>query len=266
MASSPLASQPGLFETGAGEGLPALVSRHPRATRETWLGSTLVAYEFQRGQRRTIGLSVGPQGLSVRAPRWTPLAEVEALVQRKADWVLTKLNQLQQASRLAPAATEWREGAAIPYLGRNLALVCAPAHRFDGAGAALDGDRLLLALTRDAGPDRLRDSAQAWLMREARRIFLERLDHFSPRLGVRYSRLKLSSAQTRWGSASADGSIRLNWRLVHLSLEMIDYVVAHELSHLREMNHGPDFWGVVASVLPDYDQRRQALRRVRLAP
>ena len=102
-------------------------------------------------------------------------------------------------------------------------------------------------------------------MREARRIFLERLDHFAPRLGVRYRCLKLSSAQTRWGSASADGSIRLNWRLVHLSLDMIDYVVAHELSHLREMNHSPDFWGVVASVLPDYDQRRQALRRVRLA-
>lgn len=266
MAGNPLASQPGLFEAGAGEGLPALVSRHPRANREARLGGTLVAYEFQRGQRRTIGLSVGPQGLSVRAPRWTPLAEVDALVQRKADWVLTKLNQLQQACPLAPAATEWREGASIPYLGRQLALVCAPEHRFDGVGAALDGERLLLALTRDAGPDRLRDSAQAWLMREARRIFLERLDHFAPRLGVRYSGLKLSSAQTRWGSASADGSIRLNWRLVHLSLEMIDYVVAHELSHLRQMNHGPDFWGVVASVLPDYDQRRQALRRVRLAP
>lgn len=266
MATSPLASQPGLFETGAGDGLTALISRHPRATRETRLGDTLVAYEFQRGQRRTIGLSVGPQGLSVRAPRWTPLAEVDALVQRKADWVLAKLRQLQQASRLAPAVIEWRDGAAIPYLGRSLVLALAPEHRFDKAGAALDGERLLLALARDAGPERLRDSAQAWLMREARRIFLQRLDHFAPRLGVRYSGLKLSSAATRWGSASADGSIRLNWRLVHLSLEMIDYVVAHELSHLREMNHSPDFWGVVASVLPDYDQRRQALRRVRLAP
>lgn len=266
MATSPLASQPGLFDAGAGDGLPALISRHPRASRETRLGAALVAYEFQRGQRRTIGLSVGPQGLSVRAPRWTPLAEVDALVQRKADWVLAKLRQLQQACPLAPVVTEWRDGTAIPYLGRSLALACAPEHRFDHAGAMLDGERLLLALARDAGPERLRDAAQAWLMREARRIFLQRLDHFAPRLGVRYSGLKLSSAQTRWGSASADGGIRLNWRLVHLSLEMIDYVVAHELSHLREMNHGPDFWGVVASVLPDYEQRRQALRRVRLAP
>lgn len=261
-AASSESGQLGLFAPG---GIGGVLHRHPRANRECRLGDELLAYEFQRGQRRTIGLSIGPLGLSVRAPSWTPQSEVDALVQRKADWVRAKLRQLQQVSPLVPAATEWREGAAIPYLGRRLALALAPEHRFDGSGAALDGDRLLLALARDAGPDRLRDSAQAWLMREARRIFLERLDHFAPRLGVRYRCLKLSSAQTRWGSASADGSIRLNWRLVHLSLDMIDYVVAHELSHLREMNHSPDFWGVVASVLPDYDQRRQALRRVRLA-
>jgi len=225
-----------------------------------------VAYEFQRGQRRTIGLSVGPHGLSVRAPRWTPLAEVDALVQRKADWVLAKLRQVHESRRLAPAPLEWRAGAAIPYLGRHLVLELDPGHRFAGRGAELSADRLLLALARDADAQRLRDAVQAWLMREARRVFLERLDHYAPRLGVRYTSLRLSSAATRWGSASADGSIRLNWRLIHLSLEMIDYVVAHELSHLREMNHSPDFWGVVASVMPDYERRRQALRQVRLAP
>ena len=238
-----------------------MLHRHPRANRECRLGDDLVAYEFQRGQRRTIGLSVGPLGLSVRAPRWTPLAEIDALLLRKAGWVLAKLRQ-QQACPLAPAATEWRAGAAIPYLDRSLLLAFAP----DLDRAMLDGDRLLLALAQDAGTDRVRDAAQAWLMRDARRIFIERLDHFAPRLGVRYRSLRLSSAATRWGSASADGSIRLNWRLVHLGHEMIDYVVAHELSHLREMNHGPDFWRWVASVIPDYDRRRQALRRIRLAP
>ena len=74
------------------------------------------------------------------------------------------------------------------------------------------------------------------------------------------TRLSLSSAATRWGSASADGSIRLNWRLVHFALPMIDYVVAHELAHLREMNHSPRFWDVVRSVLPDYEAARGTLR------
>jgi predicted metal-dependent hydrolase len=247
-------------------------SRHPRANRECRLGDQLLAYEFQRAARRTIGLSVGPQGLSVRAPHWTPLAEVDALVLRKADWVLAKLRQLEQASRLAPAPTEWREGSVLPCLGRSLVLeLCpdpgpGPGLCRDGLDAALADGCLRLALARDAGPERVRALAQAWLMHAAQQVFLERLEHFAPRLGVRYRSLKLSSATTRWGSASADGSLRLNWRLLHLELELIDYVVVHELSHLRQMNHGPEFWRVVASVMPDYEPRRQRLRRVRLAP
>jgi predicted metal-dependent hydrolase len=74
------------------------------------------------------------------------------------------------------------------------------------------------------------------------------------------TRLSLSSASTRWGSASADGSIRLNWRLVHFGLPVIDYVVAHELAHLREMNHSEAFWDVVRSVMPDFEQARGTLR------
>ena len=247
-------------------------SRHPRANRECRLGDLLVAYEFQRASRRTIGLSIGPQGLSVRAPHGTPLAEVDALVLRKADWVLAKLRQLEQASRLAPAPTEWCAGTILPCLGRRLMLEldpqpsADPESRPEGLSAALAAGRLRLPLARDAGPERVRALAQAWLMRVAQQVFLERLDHFAPRLGVRYRSLKLSNAATRWGSASADGSLRLNWRLVHLELELIDYVVVHELSHLRQMNHGPEFWRVVASVMPDYELRRQRLRRVRLAP
>ncbi|HEY9238395.1 MAG TPA: M48 family metallopeptidase, partial [Burkholderiaceae bacterium] len=101
---------------------------------------------------------------------------------------------------------------------------------------------------------------QSWLQRQARRVFDERIAHFAPRLRVRVRRLSLSSAQTRWGSASADGSIRLNWRLIHFALPSIDYVVAHELAHLRHMDHSPRFWDVVRSVLPDYEQARGSLK------
>jgi predicted metal-dependent hydrolase len=97
-------------------------------------------------------------------------------------------------------------------------------------------------------------------MRQARRIFLERLNHFAPRLGVQWRRLALSNAGTRWGSASADGSIRLNWRLIHFRQSIIDYVVAHELSHLRVMNHSPRFWDTVRTVVPDYTELRGQLK------
>ena len=97
-------------------------------------------------------------------------------------------------------------------------------------------------------------------MRQARANFEGRLNHFAPVLGVRWKRLTLSQANTRWGSARVDGSIRLNWRLMHFSQAIIDYVVVHELSHLRVMDHSPQFWQTVASVLPDFAQRRQQLK------
>ena len=133
----------------------------------------------------------------------------------------------------------------------------------DTGAAALPGVPRLtlhLGLPQGAAPEQIRDAVQSWLQRQARRIFEERCAHFAERLGVRMRRLSLSSARTRWGSASADGSVRLNWRLVHFAMQTIDYVVVHELAHLRHMNHGPEFWEVVRSVVPDVDAARRRLK------
>jgi predicted metal-dependent hydrolase len=126
--------------------------------------------------------------------------------------------------------------------------------------AASPAARLLVALPRDAGEAQIRDAVQSWLQREARRVFAERAAHFAERLGVRVKRLSLSSAATRWGSANADGSVRLHWRLIQHPRATIDYVVAHELAHLREMNHSLRFWAIVESVVPDYRDVRRSLR------
>lgn len=99
------------------------------------------------------------------------------------------------------------------------------------------------------------------LLQQARRDLTERVAHWAPRLQVQPARLRLSSARTRWGSASSRGTISLNWRLLILPEPLRDYVVVHELAHLREMHHGPAFWALVASVLPDHAARRAALRQ-----
>ncbi|MEY2685400.1 MAG: hypothetical protein RJA09_2544 [Pseudomonadota bacterium] len=246
------------------DGSEAVAWCHPQANRECVLGGCRVAYVFQRAQRRTIGLTVSGLGLSVRAPRWVALHEVEAYLVSKAPWILDKLRLMAERQTMEPPALVWAEGAEVPYLGRVMVLRLDPSHGFDGVGARLAGADLCLGLPHAAAPDRIRDTAQAWLMREAERVLAQRLDHFAALMGVVYQRLRLSSASTRWGSATAQGVIRLNWRLVHLDMALIDYVVVHELSHLREMNHSPAFWRVVGSVLPDHVERRQALRRVRL--
>jgi len=240
---------------------------HPRATRELVLGDARVAYEFTRGKRRTIGFVVGAEGLSVRAPRWVALRDVDAAVKDKADWILRKLSETQQRhARLEAARIEWKDGVSFPFLGEPVVVRLDPHHAFDGIGAMLDAGAgvephtLRLALANNANPAQIRDAAQAWLMRQARRVFTERLDHFAPRLGVAWRKLALSNASTRWGSASADGAIRLHWRLVHFKMSVIDYVVAHELSHLRVMDHSPRFWETVESVVPDYGTLRQQLK------
>ena len=258
-----------------GDVMPPANFRHPRANRESRLCDALVAYEFKRSKRRTIGFVVGPEGLVVSAPKWVPLYEIEKAVQEKGAWIVKKLGETRQRhDRLESARIEWRDGTTIPFLGEQVIVVLDPRHAFGGVGASLssgedapnrtlDGvPRLTLhvALPHSATSDQIRDAVQAWLMRQAKRIFTERLNHFAPQVQVQWRKLSLSSAGTRWGSASADGSIRLNWRLIHFRQAVIDYVVVHELSHLRVMDHSPRFWDTVRTVVPDYAQLRSQLK------
>jgi predicted metal-dependent hydrolase len=249
---------------------PALF-RHPQATREIRLSDHLVAYALKRGRRSSIGFIVGPEGLSVSAPKWVGLGDIETALREKGPWILRKLAEQQQRQRrLQAAKVDWRDGTSIPFLGETVIVVLDARAGVTKAGAVLNTDAealpgvprltLHIGLPHTATPEQIRDVVQSWLQRQAKRVFEERCRHFAQQLGVRYTRLTLSSAQTRWGSAGADGAIRLNWRLIHFALSSIDYVVAHELAHLREMNHSPRFWDVVRSVMPDYERLRDTLK------
>ena len=252
--------------------LPRAQYTHPRATRRIQLGTTDVAYAFRRSKRRTIGMAVGPDGLEVSAPRWVPLGEVESALHEKADWIARKLVEMQERQQqLGAARIVWADGVVLPYLGEQLQVVLDStttlkknSAQFEHAPTGRHTLRLGLPLT--AEPPQIRDAVQAWLMRQAKALFVERLNHYAPQLGVQWQRVALSSAATRWGSASANGAIRLNWRLVHHKRDVIDYVIAHELSHLRVMDHSPRFWETVERVMPDYAERRRVLKDEPLPP
>ena len=252
--------------------LPKARYVHPRATRRIQLGTTDVAYAFRRAKRRTIGMAIGPDGLEVSAPRWVTLGEVESALHEKADWIARKLVEMQERQeQLGAARIVWVDGVVIPYLGDQLQVVLDSSSTLKQNSAQFEpatagAHTLRLGLPLNAAPEQIRDAVQAWLMRQAKALFVERLNHFAPQLGVQWQRVSLSSAATRWGSAGADGAIRLNWRLIHHKRDVIDYVVAHELSHLRVMNHSPLFWETVQSVMPDYAQRRRMLKDEPLPP
>jgi predicted metal-dependent hydrolase len=264
---------------------------HPRANREARLQTSIVAFELKRGKRKTIGFSVEADGLTVSAPRWVPLYEIDKAVQEKSAWIVKKLQESHERhQQLESNRIEWKDGTLIPFMGEQVIVVIDPRHLYsstdstgkpattvrgnpsDGqaqlhtegaSNASLPGvPRLTLhiSLPQDAAPERIRDAVQAWLMRQAKRIFQERLHHYAPQLKVTWTKLSLSSAGTRWGTAKSDGSIRLNWRLIHFSERIIDYVVVHELSHLRVMDHSPSFWSTVESIMPDYAALRGQLK------
>ncbi len=249
----------------------SVMSCHPQANRETRLGGARIAYLFKRGKRRTIGFSVNHDGLVVHAPKWVTLADVQSALEEKSAWIVRKLVETRaRHEHMAGNRIEWKDGAVLPFLGQPLHVVLNPHHSVDAAGAVLSmgppdasgavRHQLQLDLPRHASPEQIRDAVQAWMMRQAKRLFAERLDHFAPRLQVQWRKLSLSSAGTRWGSARADGAIRLHWRLIHFRASVIDYVVVHELSHLRVMDHSPRFWDTVRTIVPDYEALRGQLK------
>ncbi len=231
-------------------------------------GAVTLGYFLERAQRRSIGLMVSSEGLVVRMPLRASLRDVDAALLEKSRWILKKLQETQQRAHLQQAARmEWRDGALLPYLGQQLLLKLQPVAALRRQSAILQAGReaeatlmLQIAVPLLAQEQHIKVPVQQWFMQQAQNHFRQRLDHFAPMLQVRWTRLGLSNAATRWGSAKTDGSIRLNWRLMHFQPAVLDYVVVHELSHLREMNHSPRFWSTVESVIPDYARLRKQLK------
>ena len=245
-------------------------SRHPQASQQTRLQGHAVDYELLRSRRRTMTFSVSPTGLSVRAPFGMTQPGIEAAVQEKASWIVRKLSGMQQREeRMAALKMDWQAGAQLAYSGGTLQVQVDPQAAQDALTSSDETGNawlLTLALPAAANEKKIRDTTKKWLVQQATQHYTARMNHFAPLLGVRWQTLTLTNANTRWGSAKADGSIRLHWRLMQFSPEVIDYVVAHELSHLRELNHSPRFWATVASVLPDYEARQKQLKAQVLPP
>ncbi|MDQ7989806.1 MAG: SprT family zinc-dependent metalloprotease [Candidatus Dactylopiibacterium sp.] len=219
-----------------------------------------VAFELRRSARRTLGLRVDRRGLTVSLPQHTPLGEAEAFMRARAGWILEKLGEWRQ--RAAATTARVTDGMTLPVFGRPCRVVWRAGTNRARWVEGFDSRELQLQLRREADAPRvllraLQDYALAY--------FAGRVDEYVHRLAlivprVRRPALHLSNARTRWGSCSSLSGIRLNWRLIHLPREQIDYVVAHEVAHLVEMNHSARFWQLVDALMPGFEAPRAALR------
>lgn len=227
--------------------------------RSLIIGSRTLHYALKRSARRSIGFAIDSTGLTITAPRWVTLADIETAITEKQRWIFAKLIEWQtRVEQRALPKVDWKDGAQVPYLGQPVRVKLGSPQgtlAFSAQDCALQ-----VPLPLQADPQQIKDRVQGWLQGEAKRLFGERLAIYAEKLGVNYRAYALSSAATRWGSCSSDGKIRLNWRLIHFPLSIIDYVVAHELAHLREMNHSPRFWQTVESIFPEFREARQTLK------
>ena len=223
----------------------------PEKKRHILLGSRLIEYTLRQAPRRRLALNIDERGLRVAAPRSIGIAEIETFIRNNANWVIDKLDEYASRTQRQLAI---RDGQRLPLLGAEVGIrVVTGCNRIrwhdDGA--------LVLEARADADLEAL---ARRALQRRAHELFSQRIEHYGRGIARPAPPLSLSSARTRWGSCSASG-IRLNWRLIHLPLHLIDYVVAHELAHLEQMNHSPRFWAVVERLYPDHRNARAELKR-----
>ena len=224
-----------------------------------------IGFVLRTSRRKTIGLTINDDGLLVTMPTWVSRKQLRDAINAKAPWIVRKLTALYaRQEQLAIAEARWKDGGSFPYLGAHVALQLRPDARsaqFTGAlQAPAPGDILSLPLQMDSTGDRIRERVYAWLQKQAITYFDARLAHYCKQAGVRLQSWRIASPAARWGSCSSDGRIMLNWRLIHFPPYVVDYVVAHEVAHLRHMNHGPDFWREVERLHPAFTQARRALK------
>ncbi len=223
------------------------------ARRLVQLGPRIVPFRFSRSRRRTIGISVDADGLAVAAPHYAPWVEIEKFLHEKSRWIVAKLDEWSRAGR--PARILGVPGETIPVRGRNLQLELSQGEK----RIELAGEHLQVRLRNPQDRPRVKAELIRWLKAHALEHLAPRAASYAGRLGVPPPRVSVSNARTQWGVCTQDGRIRLSWSLVHVAPTLADYVVAHEVAHLVELNHSPRFWKVVESLYPDCRSARQDL-------
>jgi predicted metal-dependent hydrolase len=236
---------------------PPIVGKRPvdPTLRRIVLDEQPVDYRLIRARRRSIGMEVHFDGLTVRAPRWVALRDIEAALVERGAWILRSLAEWR-GRRRDVMPSEWISGAPIAFRGAALTLALYPARH-----AEIAADLFHVTVRHPHAHDerQVAECVRAWLRDQARTLVATRVAHYVRHIGAQLPTVRLSNARSEWGSCNAQGDIRLNWRLVQLPPPLAEYVVAHEVAHIVELNHSRRFWAVVESLLPGHAELRRQL-------
>lgn len=220
----------------------------------TFSNGETISYLLERRPRRTVGLKITENGLVVHAPKRIFEFQLNQILQEKSKWILNKL-QAREANQIEKL--QWVDGEHLLYLGQDIQLKLLPAIKktthFERNELAIHAPQANI----HAVCSRM---VLMWYKKQAFLDFARRLEVFAAKLGVPTPPLSLSNAQSRWGSCNSRGEVRLSWRLLQAPPHIINYVICHELAHLKQMNHSAKFYAVVESLFPNYKAAEKELK------
>lgn len=227
-------------------------------------GGSKIKYQVLRRPRRkkTVEITVDSPGVvTVAAPVETPSDQIDSIVLKRAKWIVKHNGTTSET----PARRRFVSGESLPYLGRLVRLNVRPTDR-DGADIKFHHWQFDVevsdSLVDDERYESIRIAFESWYRNRAAIKLPARVEQISRLLGVRAKAVYIRDQKKRWASCAPDGTLRFNWRVMMAAPAVIDYVVAHELAHLKIRGHSAEYWAIVAQAVPDYQRRRDRLREI----
>jgi predicted metal-dependent hydrolase len=215
-----------------------------------------ISYLLERRHRRTVGLKITADGLVVHAPKRIFEFQLNQILQEKAGWILRKL-QAREENKIEKI--QWQDGEHLLYLGQDITLKLVENNKksthFQNYELAIHAPQANIHAA-------CRASVLMWYKKQAILDFTRRVEVFAAKLGVATPPVAISNAQSRWGSCNSRGQVRLSWRLLQAPPHIINYVICHELAHLKQMNHSTKFYAVVEQLFPNYKLAEKELKQL----
>ncbi len=228
-------------------------------------GKTEIPYRIRRSHRRsTVAVTVAPgEGVVLMAPTCATIRRLDRVVHQKARWIVDRLRHVAEVEA-GTSTKEFVSGETFMYLGRSYRLKVEP--RVAPKPAKLDRGWLRVQVARDVSVAEraplVRVALEAWYTKQAQTRIPERVDALASKFALQPRSVQIRHQLKRWGSCDAHGNLRFNWRIIQAPMGLVDYVVAHELAHLRHKDHTKAFWALLGKLMPDCDLRRESLRNL----
>ena len=228
-------------------------------------GTTTIKYNVIRSDRKTVGLEVSIEdGVKIRAPEELSENEIEEVVEKKAEWILKKQDKLSDV-KPAPTPKEFLSGEKLPYLGRRYRIKVKESDNVDQVKVKFYQGKFWIMVSKDVSDsdsrrELIRDEAIQWYRSHADQKIRERVKKYQEQIGEAPNLIKVKKQKKRWGSCSSKRNLNFNWKLIMAPMSVVDYIVVHELAHLKYPNHSKEFWQLVEAVIPNYEEKQEWLR------